>query len=150
MKSNRQKTIIDLIESRAVETQEELVSGLRDLGFQVTQATVSRDIRQMGLIKVSTHEGKYRYALPGRNEPRVNDRLTRMLSDSLVSVDYAENDVVVKTISGSANIAGEAIDSMEWKEVLGTIAGDNTIFIVTRNAQNAHEIAERIRGMMKN
>ncbi len=147
MKSTRQDAIIRIINSREIETQEELAAELRKLGYQVTQATVSRDIRELRLIKVNSERGGYKYARPVRRESAASDRLIRIMHDSITEVDSAMNMVVVKTLSGSANVAGEAIDTLEWPEVLGTIAGDNTIFIVARNEREAQTVADRIRRM---
>ena len=145
MKSSRQDEILRIIRERDVETQEELASELRKTGYKVTQATVSRDIRELKLIKVAANGGGFKYAKPERHETAVSDRLTRILNDSLVNVDFSGNMIVVKTLSGSANAAAEAIDNMNWKEVLGTIAGDNTIFVAVRSENDAAEIAARIR-----
>ena len=145
MKSKRQNEIIRLIASRDIETQEELASELRALGYKVTQATVSRDIRELRLIKVASKGGGFKYAKPDRHEIAVSERLTRILSDSLVNVDSSGNIIVVKTLSGSANVAAEALDNLGWTEILGTIAGDNTIFIVTRTEADTTEITNRIR-----
>lgn len=145
MKTNRQNEIIRLISSQDIRTQEELASELRELGYKVTQATVSRDIRELRLIKVAAKGGGFKYAKPERHEIAVSERLTRILTDSLVNVDSSGNIIVVKTLSGSANVAAEALDNLGWPEILGTIAGDNTIFIVARNENDTVEIAERIR-----
>ena len=149
MKSTRQEDIIRIISSREIETQEELAGELRALGYNVTQATISRDIKELQLIKVSTGErGAYKYApRPERRDSAVNERLIRILADSLINVDFAGQMIVVRTLSGSANVAAEAIDTFQWKEVLGTIAGDNTIFIVVRNKKDAEKIVARIREM---
>ena len=144
MKTKRQNEIIRIISSADIETQEELASELRSLGYKVPQATVSRDIRELRLIKVAAKEGGFKYAKPERHEVAVSERLTRILSDSLVSVDASGNIIVVKTLSGSANVAAEALDNLGWPEILGTIAGDNTIFIVTRNEPDTAEITDRI------
>lgn len=147
MKSTRQEDIIRIITSREIETQEELAGELRALGYTVTQATVSRDIKELNLIKVAAGDrGSYKYARrPERRESAVSERLIRILADSLVSVDYAGQMIVVRTLSGSANVAAEAIDTLQWTEVLGTIAGDNTIFIVVRNRKDAEKVVARIR-----
>lgn len=145
MKSERQKEIIRLIAENDIETQEDLATELRALGYHVTQATVSRDIRELRLIKSAAKDGGFKYAKPERFETAVNERLTRILNDSLISVDYSGNTIVVKTLSGSANVAAEAIDTLSWPEILGTIAGDNTIFIITRNEFCTEEISDRIR-----
>lgn len=145
MKTKRQNEIIRLIQNGDIETQEELASELRALGYKVTQATVSRDIRELRLIKVAAKGGGSKYAKPERHETAVSERLTRILSDSLVSVDFSGNLIVVKTLSGSANVAAEALDNLGWPEILGTIAGDNTIFVVARNDTDPAEITGRIR-----
>ena len=140
----RQNEIIRLIQSSDIDTQEELASKLRLIGYQVTQATVSRDIRELHLIKVPGKNGGFKYARPEKHETAVSERLTRILTDSLVGVDVSGNIIVVKTLSGSANVAAEALDNLEWPEILGTIAGDNTIFVVTRNETDPSDISERI------
>ncbi len=145
MKTKRQNEILRIISSKDIETQEELASSLRDLGYKVTQATVSRDIRELRLIKTATKAGGFKYAKPERHEIAVSERLTRILSDSLVNVDTSGNMIIVKTLSGSANVAAEALDNLGWPEILGTIAGDNTIFIVVRSENDAAEVSDRIR-----
>ncbi len=145
MKSSRQDEILRIIKEKDVETQEELAEELRKTGYKVTQATVSRDIRELRLIKVAANGGGFKYARPERRETAVSDRLTRILNDSLVNVDFSGNMIVVKTLSGSANVAAEALDNLGWDEILGTIAGDNTIFIVAKNETDTIEITNRIR-----
>ena len=147
MKSKRQNEIIEIISTTDIETQEELATALRERGYQVTQATVSRDIRELRLIKVAAKSGGYKYARPVRHEVAVNERLTRILSDSLIHVEAAANLVVVKTLSGSANVAAEALDNLGWSEIIGTIAGDNTIFVAAKSEGEAEVIASRIRRM---
>lgn len=149
MKTERQDVIIEMIENNCIETQEELAARLRALGYSVTQATVSRDIKELKLLKVPARDGGYQYALPEKQDISVNDRLIRMLTDSLVSVKYAGNMIVAHTLSGSANIAAEALDNMEWPEILGTIAGDNTVFIVIDSENNVTRIAERISKLIR-
>ena len=144
MKSTRHDEILKIISAKEIETQEELASELRTLGYRVTQATISRDIRELHLIKVISDRGGYKYAKPDRRESAVNDRLNRILSDSLVGADHAGQMVVVRTLSGSANVAAEVIDTMNWPGILGTIAGDNTIFIVVRDENDASDIASRL------
>ena len=131
-----------------METQEDLAEELRKLGYKVTQATVSRDIKELHLIKIPGEKSVYKYARPERQENTISERMIRILSDSLVSVDYAGQMIVVKTLSGSANIAAEAIDTMQLPEVLGTIAGDNTIFIVVHDQNDAADICARIRKLI--
>ncbi len=145
MKSKRQNEIIRLISATDIETQEELASELRNLGYKVTQATVSRDIRELRLVKSAAKGGGFKYAKPERHEIAVSERLTRILADSLVNADASGNLIVVKTLSGSANVAAEALDNLGWPEILGTIAGDNTIFIAVRNETDSAEVTNRIR-----
>ena len=145
MKTKRQDEIIRLIQACDIETQEDLAAELRVLGYKVTQATVSRDIRELRLIKVAAKGGGFKYAKPERHEVAVSERLTRILADSLLNVEAAGNLIVVQTLSGSANVAAEALDNLGWPEIMGTIAGDNTIFIAARNEADTIEIAERIR-----
>lgn len=149
MKTARQDAIIEMIGNHCIETQEEIALRLREKGYQVTQATVSRDIKELKLLKIPARDGGYQYALPEKQDASVNDRLIRMLTDSLVSVNYAGNMIVAKTLSGSANIAAEALDNMEWPELLGTIAGDNTVFMVIRSESEVIEVAERIDRLIK-
>lgn len=149
MKSVRQMAILDIIEKQSVETQEELAEALRARGIQVTQATVSRDIKELRLLKVLASDGVYKYATADKAENGLNDRFVRMLAESLLSVAASNNLVVVKTLSGSANMAGEALDSMHWPEILGSLAGDNTILLVIRSNEETAAVVERIREMMK-
>ena len=145
MKSNRQDEILRIIANNEVETQEELAEALREHGYQVTQATISRDIKELRLIKIAGSRGNYKYARPDRQETAVSDRLIRILTDSMIGVDSTGQIVVAKTLSGSANVAAEAIDMMNWPEIVGTIAGDNTIFIAARTPEDAAEITSKIR-----
>ena len=144
MKNDRQKLLLQIIQMKDINTQEDLVRELRARGHKVTQATVSRDIKELQLMKVAADGGGYRYAEPEKREISITERMMRILSDSMVSADHAGNLVVMKTLSGSANVAAEAIDTLDWPEILGTIAGDNTVLIVVRDAECAGETAERI------
>ena len=130
MKTVRQMAILDIIAKQDVETQEELAEALRDRGIQVTQATVSRDIKELSLLKVLTPSGSYKYATADKAENGLSERFIRMLAESLLSVAASNNLIVVKTLSGSANVAAEALDSLHWPEILGTLAGDNTVLTV--------------------
>lgn len=132
-----------------IETQEELASALNARGIRVTQATVSRDIKELRLLKVLTPSGKYKYATGDQADNNLTDRFIRMLAESLLSVSSANNLIVVKTLSGSANVAAEALDSMHWPEVLGTLAGDNTVLMIIRSNEETITVTSRIREMMK-
>ena len=149
MKTVRQVAILDIIEKQEIETQEELASALNARGIRVTQATVSRDIKELRLLIVLTPSGKYKYATGDQADNNLTDRFIRMLAESLLSVSSANNLIVVKTLSGSANVAAEALDSMHWPEVLGTLAGDNTVLLIIRSNEETITVTSRIREMMK-
>ena len=149
MKTVRQVAILDIIEKQEIETQEELASALNARGIRVTQATVSRDIKELRLLKVLTPSGKYKYATGDQADNNLTDRFIRMLAESLLSVSSANNLIVVRTLSGSANVAAEALDSMHWPEVLGTLAGDNTVLLIIRSNEETITVTSRIREMMK-
>lgn len=142
MKYTRHSKILELIEEREIETQEELASWLKELGFNVTQATVSRDIKELRLIKVLTREGKYKYATIKNQDAGMSERSLKILRNSFVSLDHANNMIVIKTLVGSANAAAVAIDSLDVKDILGCIAGDDTIFVLVRSEERVPEIIE--------
>ena len=149
MKSARHAAITQIIESRNIETQEELAAALQERGIRVTQATVSRDIKELHLIKVLSETGGYKYATLDKAEKGMNERFIRMFSESVLSTVCANNLVVVKTLAGSAHVAAEAVDTLRWPEILGSIAGDNTILVICRSNDDALQVAERFRNMMK-
>ena len=149
MKTKRHDMISKLIASENIETQEELAARLRELGFPVTQATVSRDIKELRLIKVLSAEGKYKYATVEKAEADMQERFIRMFSNCVLTVSSAGNLVVIKTITGSAPAAAEAVDSLKWPEILGTIAGDNTIFIAVRDGRSVSDIIKKFQKMLK-
>lgn len=149
MKTVRQVTILDIIEKHDIETQEELADALRQRGIRVTQATVSRDIKELRLLKVLTPMGTYKYATADKAENGLTDRFIRIMAESVLSVAASANMIVVKTLSGSAAVAAEALDSFHWPEVLGSIAGDNTIFLVISSTENVPTVMARIQDMMK-
>lgn len=148
MKSARQVAILEIIAEQAIVTQEELADALRTRGFQVTQATVSRDMKELRLVKALSADGAYRYACGDKNENTLNDRLMRMFSETVVSVTSAYNQIVIKTLSASADIACETIDSMQWPEILGTIAGENTILMIVRSIEEVDTVMDRINSMI--
>ena len=149
MKTVRRVAILDIIAKQDIETQEDLAEALRRHGIRVTQATVSRDIKELRLLKVLTPAGTYKYATADKAENGLSERFVRMLAESVLSVSSANNLVVVKTLSGSANVAAEALDSMHWPEVLGTLAGDNTILLIIRSNEEVPLVTSRIHEMMK-
>ena len=149
MKTVRQVAILDIIEKNEIETQEDLADALRQRGIKVTQATVSRDIKELRLLKVLTPMGTYKYATADKAEHGLTERFIRMLAESLLSVAASNNLIVVKTLAGSANVAAEALDSLHWPEVLGSIAGDNTILLIIRSEADVPAVMGRIQDMMK-
>ena len=149
MKSTRHNLILEIIENKDIETQEELAEELKNHGVRVTQATVSRDIKELRLLKVLSENGGYKYATVERAEKGMNDRFARILAESIVSIDCVGNLMVIKTLSASAAAAGEAIDSMKWSEVLGTIAGDNTLLIIGRSNDAIESLQNRINNLNK-
>lgn len=149
MKARRQAMIREIVEGQSVQTQEELAEALRAHGMVVTQATVSRDIKEMHLLKVLADNGNYRYATMEKGDSGMNDRLIRMLSDSVVDISSANNLIVIHTLPGSAHVAAEAIDSLKWQEVLGTIAGDNTILAIVRSNEEVDDVVRRFRSLVK-
>lgn len=149
MKAKRQSVIREIVEQQSIQTQEELAEALRARGMLVTQATVSRDIKEMHLFKVLSEDGSYRYATMDRENQTMNDRLIRMLSDSVLDMTGANNLVVIHTLPGSAHVAAEAIDNMKWPEILGTIAGDNTILMIVRSNEEVEGVIRRFKGIIK-
>lgn len=138
MKKRRQAKILDIIRNYNIETQEELQERLRESGFEVTQATISRDIKELRLVKELSDNGRYIYSSGKKStNDSVSTRAAGIFIDSVVNVDYALNTVCVKCFSGMAGAACAAIDSMQWKDVLGTIAGDDTIFVLCRSENAA-------------
>jgi transcriptional regulator of arginine metabolism len=149
MKSIRHAAILDLIEGQDVETQEELAEMLKERGILVTQATVSRDIKELHLLKVLSESGSYKYATLDKAEKGMTERFIRIFSETVLSMSNANNLIVVKTLPASANAAAEAIDSLHWGSVVGTLAGDNTIFVAVRTADEVEGVMERFRAMIK-
>ena len=145
MKNNRQKMILSLISENEITTQEELIEKLRESGFNVTQATVSRDIKQLKLIKIAGDNENYKYAVSSsENAVAINAKYTNILIETVTDVDYAGHLIVVKTFNGMAMAAGAAFDAMKWEGTLGCIAGDDTVFIAVRTEEYAKQISRRI------
>ncbi|HAE62032.1 MAG TPA: arginine repressor [Eubacteriaceae bacterium] len=149
MKVARQTKILELIENKEIETQDELARQLKESGFHVTQATVSRDIKEMRLIKIMGKDGKHRYAPFRDTGNQLSERIVNVFRESVVSVDYSGNLVVIKTFSGGAMAASVAIDSMEWSDIVGCLAGDDTIFVAIRNPEKVTEVVEKFKKLMK-
>jgi len=149
MKKSRQRTIVELIGLSDIETQEDLALGLRGAGFSVTQATVSRDIRELGLTKVPTGNGRLKYALLRSPEDSLlGDKYIRILKDGFVSMDTAQNILVIKTVSGMAMAVAAAVDAMNFHEVVGCIAGDDTIMAAVRTDNETGKLADKIRQLL--
>jgi len=140
MRYTRQNKIIELISLNEVDTQEKLAELLRNSGFEVTQATVSRDIKELQLVKTPAASGQYKYTLPEQSVKQTTDRYSKIFKDTTQTVAGSGNIVVVKTLTGCANASCEAIDSMEFPHILGTIAGDNTVFIVCDSPKNVSKL----------
>ena len=149
MKKNRHEKIIEIVERYDIETQDELIEQLRKIGYDVTQATVSRDIRELKLTKVMGEKGSYRYQLPKSNESLNNFKFNHALAESITSVDYSQHTVVIKTFPGMAQAVAVGIDSMNLQTVLGCVAGDDTIMIVARDEDSASDIDDHIRRLMR-
>lgn len=146
MKSKRQEKILELIADHSVQTQEQLLTELNEAGFSTTQATISRDIKQLRIIKELGPDGVYRYATaPKPAEHTFSAKLNLIFRQCITSVDYAQNMIVVKTMPGLANGAASAIDKLNIPEMLGTLAGDDTCFVVLKDTQAAAELCAEIR-----
>lgn len=145
MKGKRHAKVVELVNKHNIETQEELAERLNEEGFQVTQATVSRDIRDLKLTKVPTESGRQKYAILKTPENTINEKYMRVLKDGYVSMDMAQNILVIKTVSGMAMAVAAAIDAMNWNEVVGCIAGDDTIMCAIRSAEDTVEVMMKIR-----
>ncbi|MDD2981315.1 MAG: arginine repressor [Hespellia sp.] len=146
MKVSRHAKIIELIKQENIGTQEELAERLNQEGFKVTQATVSRDIRDLNLTKVSLDGGKQKYViLHAGKEPGMNEKYMRVLKDGYVSMDMAQNILVIKTVAGMAMAVAAAIDEMNWHEVVGCIAGDDTIMCAIRSVDETLVVMDKIR-----
>ncbi len=150
MKSLRQSMILDIIAQEDVETQEDLAARLRAHGMNVTQATLSRDFKELRLIKVLASDGNYKYATVDTAENGLQERFNSIFAHAVISIHSTGNLIVIKTMTGTANAASEAIDSLKWKDVVGTIAGDNTIFIAVSEGADTQALMEKFRAMAKN
>ncbi len=145
MKTLRHEKIIELINKYTIETQEELADRLNAEGFSVTQATVSRDIRTLKLTKMPIEGGRQKYAIIQTDENKLNEKYLRVLREAYISIDRAENIVVVKTVSGMAMAFAAALDAMKWHEVVGCIAGDDTVMCAIRTKDDALIIIDKIK-----
>lgn len=147
-KGQRHIKIRELITNNDIETQDELVDILKNQGYNVTQATISRDIKELHLVKVPMVDGRYKYSLPADQRFNPLQKLKRALVDAFVKIDSAENLLVMKTLPGNANAIAALIDHLDWEEILGTIGGDDTILIICRSVKAADEISNRFLDML--
>jgi len=149
MKSKRQAKIMEIISTTNVETQEQLLQELLSCGFTSTQATISRDIKELRIVKELTSFGTYRYTIANREVPHTfSGRLNSIFRECVTSFDYAQNIIVIHTLPGLANAAASAMDAMNMSVVLGTIAGDDTVFIVMRDSNSAAAFCGEIKGLL--
>lgn len=149
MKVRRQKKILELIQNKKITTQKELANELNKAGLMVTQATVSRDIKELGLIKVAGDNNTYRYTRAVEPKQNYNyNRMARLFKDSVLNIDHSENLIIIKTLEGTANAVAFCIDQSNWEEIIGTIAGDDTILIVVKPIEKTNVILERFHYLM--
>ncbi len=149
MKSQRHSRILELISKYEIETQEDMMARLQSEGFKVTQATVSRDLKELKLTKTQSARGTYRYTAGTHSYRTSNVKLNNAMVDSIVQVDYSFNNVVIKTYPGLAQAVASAIDALNMHSILGCVAGDDTIIIVTRGEDSSVEISEKITEIIK-
>ncbi len=149
MKKSRHQKIIELIGRKRIETQEELADLLNAEGYKVTQATVSRDIKELKLSKVTGDDGRQYYQIINENEKGLSDKYKRVLREALVSMDTAGNFLVVRTMAGMANAVAAALDQFRFEKIVGTLAGDDTIMCATKNPEDAAEILSHLKRMME-
>lgn len=148
MKKSRHEKIIELIGRYEIETQEELAERLKEEGYQVTQATVSRDIRELKLSKIAGMDGRQKYVAYEREAARMENKYIRVLKEGYVSMDMAQNILVIKTVSGMAMAVAAAIDAMKMKEIVGCIAGDDTIMAAVRTVEDTVLVMEKLEKMI--
>ena len=148
MKKTRHRKIVEIIEKRDVETQEELAGYLKEAGFAVTQATVSRDIRELKLSKVPTGGGKQKYVILKQDDSHMGDKYIRVLRDGFISMDMAQNILVIKTVSGMAMAVAAALDAIHFHEIVGCIAGDDTIMCAVRSVDDTILVMDKLRKLI--
>jgi len=150
VKAVRHAKIKEIIEHNIIETQEELAEALRKKGIEVTQATVSRDIKELMLIKVPTGDGRYRYAFPlEKNVVFSQSRMERLFHDCVLLLDYSENIIVIKTLPGTAQAVASTIDYAKWPEIIGTVAGDDNILVVVKPTSAVPHILNKFQALLQ-
>ena len=150
MKLERHSKIIELIHQYEIETQDELAARLKEAGYKVTQATVSRDIRELNLTKVSGKNGRSHYEVLHSSRQNLSEKYSRVLRDAFISMDMAQNILVIKTVPGMAMGVAAALDELQWKEIVGSIAGDDTIMCAVKSADQTLLVMERLRKVLEN
>lgn len=148
MRYVRQNMILELVKSQEIDTQEKLAELLAKSGFKVTQATVSRDIKELQLVKATSQAGQSFYTLPPKADAAVSDRFKKILKETVIDIDSAENLIVIKTLSGCANAAGEAIDTSDYPQIVGTLAGDNTLLVIVNSKANVPVLMDAFRDIL--
>ncbi|MDD4377679.1 MAG: arginine repressor [Eubacteriales bacterium] len=148
MRYSRQNKILELIANHEIETQDKLAAMLKESGFEVTQATISRDIKELQLIKILSSSGKYKYAVGVSSEAPISDRFVKIFRETITSFAAAGNLIVIKTLSGCGPAAGEAIDCIGLPHVIGSVAGDNTLLMVVDKVENVDEILTTFNNML--
>ena len=148
MRYSRQNKIIEIINNNEVDTQEKLAALLRESGFEVTQATISRDIKELQLVKTLSSTGKYKYAVSTSKDMPVTDRFVKIFRETVTSVDSSGNIIIVKTLSGCANAAAEALDTSNMPHIKGSIAGDNTFILIADDPENVPKIIDSFKEML--
>lgn len=147
-KIQRHIKIRELITEKEIETQDDLVDRLKSLGYNVTQATVSRDIKELHLVKVPSTNGTYKYSLPADQRFNPLDKLKRLIMDAFVKIDNASHFIVLKTLPGNAHAVGVLIDNLDWEEIMGSICGDDTCLIICKTETDAQTIKDRFIDML--
>lgn len=147
-KGQRHLRIREIVTNNEIETQDQLVESLKAAGADVTQATISRDIKEMHLIKVPSPSGNYKYSVPQVYKYNTEEKLKRMLEDAFVGIDSASHFIMLKTLPGNAQAVGSLVDNLDWEEMLGTICGDDTCLIICREASQTEDVKDRLLSML--
>ena len=148
MKEQRQSKILSLIQKSEIETQEDLAEALKNEGFNITQATVSRDIRELKLTNVATKAGGQNYVALSNVEQQVSEKVIRVFKDAFVSIDYAGNTIVIRTLVGMGNAVAAAVDAFNMEEIIGTLAGDDTIFCVVKHEDHIKAVIDQFKEIL--
>lgn len=149
MKNKRQLKILNLIKNEVISTQEELVERLEEEGIKVTQATISRDIKKLGLIKIPDEDGAYKYALANQKSSSENKYwLKKMFNNLVADIDFSDNIILLKTVKGTAGGLGEALDNANWQNIIGSVAGDDTLLLIVKPSDKTEDVYEDLKKLM--